>query len=139
MERIELAVAGLQQALRPRSARGEIPRIDPPTSHQEPGPAWLQLVRQQLPLLLSGLSSEHTGTSTAMAARSRRLHAERNRLVARVQGVLPLLDPASGAVGTSWEALQGSLLRLVRDIGHHHQRVNDLLYDESWLDVGGSE
>jgi len=37
------------------------------------------------------------------------------------------------------EQVRESLARLVLDVRHHHQRVNDLAYDELALDVGGSE
>jgi hypothetical protein len=139
MERIELAVAGLQQALRPRSARAAIPRIGPEDPTTQTVPPWLQVARQQVPFLAEALAAETTALTDAMAASSRRLHAERNRLLHQLQGLVP--DLTSGCLGQqgTLEELRRSLLRLVRDISHHHQKVNDLLYDESWRDVGGSE
>lgn len=139
MERIELAVAGLQQALRPRSARSEIPRIGGAGEATLDTPAWLQVVRQQVPFLAEALAAETTALSDTMAASARRLHAERNRLLSRLEAMAPALS--SGCLGgtSTLEDLRRALLRLVRDISHHHQKVNDLLYDESWRDVGGSE
>ena len=135
MQRIELAVTGLQQALRPPSPRAEIPRI----GSEDDAPAWLQLVRQQVPYLAEALAAEHTDLSDATAPRSRRLHAERNRLLRQLQSLGPALSAGCLTERGSLEELRLSLLRLVRDISHHHQKVNDLLYDESWRDVGGSE
>ena len=40
---------------------------------------------------------------------------------------------------TDLEPVRESLSRLALDVRHHHQRVNDLAYDELALDVGGSE
>ncbi len=136
MERIELAVTGLQQALRMRSPRAEIPRIGQSDDHV---PAWLQLVRQQMPFLTEALSAEHTGSLSSMTSRSRRLRGERNRLVRRLHAMGPSLSAGCLAEGGTLDELRHTLLRLVLDISHHHQRVNDLHYDESWLDVGGSE
>lgn len=138
MERIELAVAGLQQALRPRSARAEIPRIGPEKATTQ-APPWLQLVRQQVPFLAEALAAETTALSGTMAASSRRLHAERNRLLHRLHDLAPALSAGGLGEHGSPDELRRTLLRLVRDISHHHQKVNDLLYDESWRDVGGSE
>lgn len=135
MQRIELAVAGLQQALRPPSPRAEIPRI----GSEDDVPAWLQLVRQQVPYLAEALAAETTALTDTMAASARRLHAERNRLLHQLHALVPALSSGCLTEHGSLEELRRSLLRLVRDISHHHQKVNDLLYDESWRDVGGSE
>ena len=43
------------------------------------------------------------------------------------------------ADSTDLEQVRDSLCRLMRDVRHHHQRVNDLAYDALALDVGGSE
>lgn len=143
MERIELAVSGLEQALRPRPAREELPTIGRATSRPagaEPSaaPAWLEVARQQLPFLTAAVLAEHPETSSTMAARCRRLQVERDRLVERLQAVA---RDVAGATDdpSSTEELRRTLLRLVRDVGHHHQKVNDLLYDHTWRDVGGSE
>lgn len=135
MERIELAVTGLLQALRPPSPRAEIRRI----GSAEDAPAWLQLVRQQVPFLAEALAAETTALTDTAAASSRRLHTERNRLLCRLQGLAPALSSGCLDDHGTLEELRRTLLRLVRDISHHHQKVNDLLYDESWRDVGGSE
>lgn len=136
MERIELAVSGLLQALRPRAARAGIPRIGSEDDHD---PAWLQLVRQQVPFLAEALAAETTALTDTMAASSRRLHAERNRLLHQLHALAPALSTGCLTEHGTLEELRRTLLRLVRDISHHHQKVNDLLYDESWRDVGGSE
>ena len=96
---------------------------------------WRAVVRQQLDGLDRALNAEHTSTSeTWLHARARHLHHERNRLRRR-------LDSLGGSLGeaTALEPLHQELIRLMRDIQHHHQRVNDLAYDAVSRDVGGSE
>ena len=101
-----------------------------PAQHQ-----WQAVVRQQLHGLDQALTAEHTATTeTWLHARARHLHHERTRLQRR-------LDRLAGSLGeaTSLEPLRQELMRLLRDIQHHHQRVNDLAYDAVARDVGGSE
>ena len=118
MQVLDQAVHTFEQALR-------IPGQQP----------WRAIVRQQLHGLEEALSAEHTATSEAwLHARARHLHHERNRLRRR-------LDHLRGSLGeaSSLEPLRQELVRLLYDIQHHHQRVNDLAYDAVSRDVGGSE
>lgn len=118
MQLLDQAVTGLEQALR-------LP------GHQQ----WQAAVRQRLTGIDEALSAEHTATSeTWLHARARHLHHERNRLRRR----LDLLDSSLGEAA-NMETLRRELIRLVHDIQHHHQRVNDLAYDALSRDVGGSE
>lgn len=97
--------------------------------------SWQSVVRQQLDGLDRALTAEHTSTSEAwLHARARHLHHERTRLRRR-------LDRLGSSLGDAphLESLRQELVRLMRDIQHHHQRVNDLAYDAVARDVGGSE
>ncbi len=146
MERLEAAVSGVEQALRRAASMSPIP-------HQGHGPAavgtltaqgaptWLQMVRQRLPRIMEALSAEQPDAADcALAARARQLTAERNRLLHQLRALGPALAEGRvpDAVATDLEELRRRLLRLVHDISHHHQRVNDLVYDGAWRDVGGS-
>lgn len=96
---------------------------------------WRAVVRQHLDGLDRALTAEHTSTSeTWLHARARRLHHERDRLRRRLGNLGGTLGDA-----TALEPLRQELVRLMHDIQHHHQRVNDLAYDAVSRDVGGSE
>ena len=155
MERLELALSGVEQALRlaparaPLSMHGAASAEPPPTdgggtatvTAVDP-PAWLGGVRRQLPRLVEALGAERTESHDhAFTARARRLGHERNRLLGQLQQVSAALAESGVSAGeeTEHEHVRLMLLRLVHDIAHHHQRVNDLAYDSTWLDVGGSE
>jgi hypothetical protein len=122
MQRLELAISGVEQALRPAAG---FP---------------VQLVRQHLPGLVEALGAEQTevGDQTS-AARARRLARERNRLLRQLRALTPELPEGCLVDDAQAEELRRALLRLLHDIAHHHQRVNDLVYDGAWRDVGGSE
>jgi hypothetical protein len=150
MERLELAIAGVEQALRRPSGSRTSQRavaVGSPAggtvvlpAAEDSGPEWLQHVRGQLPRLIEALRAEHPEAGDhALTARARRLTAERNRLVRRLHQLAPALSDGCLDTGTDPERLRVTLLRLVHDIAHHHQRVNDLVYDAGWRDVGGSE
>ena len=156
MERLELVISRVEQALRPAPAGASMPAQGATQPEQplaelggtatatvtlEP-PVWLQRVRRQLPRLLDALGAERTDSDEyAFSARARRLTAERNRLLAQLRQIGPVLADgcvSDGAVRDP-EELRQTLLRLLNDIAHHHQRVNDMVYDGTWRDVGGSE
>lgn len=148
MERLELAISGVEQLLRPAPLQAAAPS-QPASLGPPPGdamataalPTWLDMVRHQLPRLMEALGAEDTSTSDhGLTARSRRLARERNRLLRRVHQLAPSLsDGCLAASGQDQDEIRQVLLRLLHDISHHHQRVNDLLYDAGWRDVGGSE
>ncbi len=117
------AMQGLQQAL-------EAPR--------RPGVPlgnWRWSVRQRMAALRDALLAEtgHGGEGW-LAAREIGLLRERNALLGRLSALGPqvLENPDVDAVRTD-------LHRLLVDVSHHVQRVNDLAYDEVELELGGSE
>jgi hypothetical protein len=148
MERLEFTISGVEEALRPTAAQavpaqggggGGRSTTTPPTPA---GPAWLHLVRQQLPRVMEALRAERPDSDDGtFAARADRLTLERNRLLRQLRQIAPALT--DGCVSRDRdhepEELRRVLLRLMHDIQHHHQRVNDLVYDAGWRDVGGSE
>ena len=152
MERLELVLSGVEQALRPAPAHAAMaPGVQGERTAAEPGatatltlepPLWLQRVRRQLPRLVEALGAERTESDDyAFSARARRLTAERNRLLAQLRQIVPALADGcvSDGAARDHEELRRTLLRLLHDIAHHHQRVNDMVYDGTWRDVGGSE
>lgn len=108
----------------------EAPRI-PAQLHQ----SWEASIRQHLEQLTDALVNESTVAMDAwLAARAGRLDRERNRLLARLSVISATLADAADA-----EALRDALARLVSDVQHHLQRMNDLAYDALAIDLGGSE
>ena len=129
MMRLELAVAGLEQAL---TGREHGPEPGPPT--------WRQVARQRMASVGEALSEEVVVEECAVAARAGRLHRERRGLLERLGTLGSRLTTSDGQVDpTEDELLRRHLLRLSHDISHHHQRVHDLAYDADGRDVGGSE
>lgn len=119
MQRLDEAVVGLEQALTTIPAQQ----------------SWHQVVRQRLSGVDEALTAERTHPGAEwLSARAGLLHRERNRLHTRLTALGGQISEAS-----SLEPLRQELLRLLGDIQHHHQRVNDLAYDALALDVGGSE
>ena len=122
MQRLGLAVAGLEQAL----------VCAPPTQR-----SWRHLVHQRMTSVGDALSAEVVVEECAVAARAGRLHRERTRLLDRLGALGTRLTEVSPDADD--ERLRRHLLRLSHDISHHHQRVTDLAYDADGRDVGGSE
>jgi hypothetical protein len=120
MQRFELAVEGLEQALQ-----------SPPKLQQ----SWGHVVRQRARQLADALTAESSvAMDSWLSARAGHLDRERARLLTRLSVLGSLLSE-----NTDPEPVRESLSRLALDVRHHHQRVNDLAYDELALDVGGSE
>lgn len=120
MQRFENAVESLEQALQ-----------SPPRFQQ----SWGHIVRQRAGHVADALTAESpVAVDSWLAARASHLDRERNRLLTRLSVLRSLLDAT-----TDVEPVRESLRRLLRDVRHHHQRVNDLTYDALALDVGGSE
>lgn len=79
------------------------------------------------------LASERSRAGEAwQAAREGHLHRERKHLVDRIRMLGASEDIAPDAFSTE-------LRRLLLDIEHHRQRINDLVYDSVSMDLGGSE
>lgn len=120
MQRFENAVESLEAALQ------SPPRLQQP---------WRHIVRQRASQVAEALTAESSvATDPWLSARAGHLERERNSLLARLSVLGTLL-----AESTDLETVRESLRRLVLDVRHHHQRVNDLVYDALALDVGGSE
>jgi hypothetical protein len=69
-----------------------------------------------------------------LAARERTLRQDRDALLRRLTALGPLVLEAPDV-----ETVRRDLLRLVVDLEHHRQRLNDLVYDSVSLELGGSE
>lgn len=96
---------------------------------------WRWSVRQRLVVVRDRLIAETLGGEEGwLAARGSQAFRERNALLTRLTAYLDPVLEASDA-----EALRTELRRLVRDIAHHLQRVNDLAYDEVEIEIGGSD
>ena len=133
MERLSLAISGVEQALRPAAPAA-------PAAQRQAQPSWVVTVCHQLPRVVEALGAERTEAGEcSLTARAKCLAAERTRLLGRLRQVAPALADDRLAPGTDPDQLRHTLLRLLHDISHHHQRVNDLVYDVGWRDVGGSE
>lgn len=63
-------------------------------------------------------------------AREQRMARERRSLLERVTELAPRVAAGRAA---------DELARLAQDVDHHHQRVNDIAWDEAEVDFGGSE
>lgn len=124
MQQLQLAVAGLEQAL-----------ACPPRKQR----TWRSLVRQRMASVGDALTAERLDAEECeLVARAGRLERERTYLLDRL-GVLGnrLTEPPGDREEA--ERLRQRLQRLSTDIAHHQQRVNELAYDAAGRDVGGSE
>ncbi len=119
MTGLEHAIVALRQAL------------ESPRRHH----VWRWLVRQRMAGVKEALTRETDRESDAwLAAREQTLRAERTVLLRRLATLGPLVLEASDV-----EAVRRDLDRLVVDLEHHRQRLNDLVYDSVSLELGGSE
>ncbi|MGZ4699432.1 MAG: hypothetical protein ACXVYS_18515 [Oryzihumus sp.] len=119
MAGLEHAILGLRQAL------------ESPRRHH----MWRWLVRHRLAAVKDALASERMpGRNAWLAAREQSMDRERAGLIQRVVALgpqvleVPDVDPVRAELG-----------RLVADLEHHRQRLNDLVYDAVSLELGGSE
>jgi hypothetical protein len=95
---------------------------------------WRRAVRERLGDVAAELSDERAvAGDTGLDARADHLHRERNRLLARIFVLGPMVDNGD------LDAVRVAVARLVQDVHHHHERVNDLAYDAVAMEVGGSE
>ena len=97
--------------------------------------AWRWSVRRHLVPVRDRLLREHPDRREAwLSARAARTLRERDELLDRLNSL------ASQVLSTDDVAdLADRLSRLLVDISHHHQRVQDLAYDDVELEIGGSE
>ncbi len=124
MRRLALALDGLERAV-----------AAPPRLQQ----SWRFLVRKRLARVEEALAADHdaeraTESEPWLEPRAAQLHREQVRLRSRTSVLAATVHEA-----TDLGAVRESLGRLVADLQHHLQRVNDLTYDAVDLDVGGSD
>lgn len=126
-----MASATLAMALRGLSAANEAARREGAGLG-----SWRWTMRQRIGAVREALleeTSETTGDGW-LAARGGAAFRERNALLMRLGtlGTRVLEDADVGAV-------RAEVARLVVDVQHHVQRVNDLAYDEVELELGGGD
>ena len=120
MQRFENAVESLEQALQ-----------SPPRFQR----SWGHIVRLRAVQVAEALTAESpVAVDSWLAARVAHLERERNRLLTRLTVLGAMLSESADV-----DSVRESFRRLVLDVRHHHQRVNDLAYDALALDVGGSD
>jgi len=121
--RLTAALQGLDQAL------------DAPRQQGVPLGNWRWVVRQRMAALRDALAVEAARPDDGwLAARGGTAFRERNVLLDRLNR-LGHVVLETGQV----EDVRVELKRLVVDVHHHVQRLNDLAYDEVELELGGSE
>lgn len=97
--------------------------------------AWRWSVRRQLVPVRDRLLLEHPDRREAwLSARAARTLRERDELLTRLNALA-----AQVLVAPDLDDLADRLSRLLADIARHHQRVQDLAYDDVELEIGGSE
>ena len=112
MNGLDNAINGLEQALA-----------------STPQQTWRGLVRQRMASVHEALTAERTRAGDSwQSARAGHLKRERKHLVDRMHR----LDQSD-------EVNLDAVRRLILDIEHHRQRMNDLVYDSVSMDLGGSE
>src|SRR3954452_17876914 len=96
---------------------------------------WRWVVRQRMGEVRDALVGETAGSDDGcLAARGAAAFREGNALLTRLSILGPRILETPDVEGTRLE-----LKRLVLEIQRHVQRVNDLVYDEVNLELGGSE
>lgn len=119
MTGLEHAILGLQQAL------------DAPRRHH----VWRWLVRNRMAAVRDALTRELDREGDAwLASREQMLRQDRDVLLRRLASLGPQVLDAPDV-----EPVLVDLRRLVTDLEHHRQRLNDLVYDSVSLELGGSE
>jgi hypothetical protein len=109
--------------------------LDAPRKPGIPLGNWRWSVRQRMGDVRDALIGEAAGSDDGwLAARGGSAFRERNTLLSRLSILGPQILETPDVEGTRIE-----LKRLVMDIQRHVQRINDLVYDEVELELGGSE
>ena len=109
--------------------------LDSPRKPGIPLGNWRWQVRQRMGEVRDALVGEAAGSDDGwLAARGGSAFRERNALLSRLSILGPQILETPDV-----EATRVELKRLVMDIQRHVQRINDLVYDEVELELGGSE
>jgi hypothetical protein len=120
-----LTAISLEDLLRP----GHVP------DRPESAGAWRWTVRRHLVPVRDRLLHEHPDRREAwLSARAARTMREREELLARLNTLA-----AQVLVAPDVADLAARLSRLLTDIAHHQQRLQDLAWDDVELEIGGSE
>lgn len=121
--RLTIALQGLDQAL------------DAPRQRGVALGNWRWVVRQRMATLRDALAGEAAGPDDGwLAARGGTAFRERNVLLGRLNQLGRTVLETEAV-----EEVRVELKRLVVDVHHHVQRLNDLAYDDVELELGGSE
>ena len=126
---------GMSTALRALEQAIEAPGRDGTAPDSISVGNWRWTVRQRMAGVRDALMGEGGDPEDGwLAARGGTAFRERNTLLGRVSALGPqvLENP-------DVERVRAELRRLVADIRRHMQRVNDLVYDDVELELGGSE
>jgi hypothetical protein len=126
---------GMTTALRALEQAIDAPPTDGPATASVSVGNWRWTVRQRMAAVRDVLSGEVAGPEDGwLAARGGRAFRERNTLLGRISALGPqvLENP-------DVERVRSELKRLVADIARHMQRLNDLVYDDVEIELGGSE
>ena len=126
---------GMTTALRALEQAIDAPRKDSTASQAVSLGNWRWTVRQRMAAVRDVLSGEVGNPEDGwLAARGGRAFRERNTLLGRMSALGPqvLENP-------DVERVRRELRRLVADISRHMQRLNDLVYDDVEIELGGSE
>lgn len=109
--------------------------LDAPRPSGAPLGSWRWTVRQRMAAVRDELVAESEDPADGwLVARSGTVLRERTALLGRLSVLGPqvLENP-------DVEVVRVELLRLLVDLSHHAQRINDLVYDDVELELGGSE
>ena len=126
---------GMTAALRALEQAIEAPPKDTTAREAVSLGNWRWTVRQRMAAVRDVLSGEFGNPEDGwLAARGGRAFRERNTLLGRMSALGPqvLENP-------DVERVRRELRRLVADISRHMQRLNDLVYDDVEIELGGSE
>jgi len=119
MTGLEHSILGLKQAL------------NAPRRHH----MWRWLVRHRMAGVKDALTAQGACDPDGwLAPRELSLQRECQALLGRLTALGPQVLTAPDI-----EPVRHELLRLVSDLEHHRQRINDLVYDSVSLELGGSE
>ena len=125
-----LSTSGMTAALRGLDQALEAPRRDGVALGN-----WRWTVRQRMASVRDALLGEVEGSDDGwLAARGGTAFRERNTLLGRLGDLGPQVLECPEVEGVRVE-----LKRLLADIARHVQRLNDLVYDEVEMELGGSE
>lgn len=96
---------------------------------------WRWCVRQRMAAVRDALVGEVGPSDDGwLAARGGSAFRERNVLLGRMTAIAPKVLESPDV-----EPVRLELKRLLADIARHVQRINDLVYDEVEMELGGSE